>query len=113
MAFYAYVQNGIVTNIIISDPEDKKNLPGEEFYVEYFETIDHTENPRKNPAYIGSTYDEENDVFISLKPFASWTLDENFQWVAPVEKPTPDEGKDFYWDEENQQWVEVTIGGGS
>ena len=36
------------------------------------------------------------------QPYPSWTY-EGIEWVAPVAKP--DDGKDYTWDEENQQWM--------
>lgn len=59
-------------------------------------------NFRNKYAGIGDTWDETNNVFISPKPFASWSLDTNFNWKSPVSYP--EEGN-YTWDEENQQWV--------
>ena len=56
---------------------------------------------RKRYAGIGSKYNAELDMFISPQPYASWTLDAQGDWQAPVAKP---EG-DHTWDEEGQQWV--------
>jgi hypothetical protein len=61
-------------------------------------------NFRKQYAGIGYEYDEENDVFISPRPFDSWTLDQNFDWQPPV--PRPQEGL-WTWNEENQEWEEI------
>lgn len=62
---------------------------------------------RKNYAGVGYTYDEENDAFISSKPYASWILDtEIFDWVSPV--PMPTDGKLYIWNEETVSWEEVT-----
>jgi hypothetical protein len=60
---------------------------------------------RKNFAGIGYLYDEQLDAFIPPKPFASWTLNSNFLWQAPVAMPT--DGKIYSWDEVTQAWVEV------
>jgi len=60
-------------------------------------------NIRKQFAGIGYTYDSDSDVFIAPQPFASWSLDNNFDWQAPIEKP---EGH-WYWDEEIGNWVEA------
>lgn len=58
---------------------------------------------RKQYAGIGFSYDEEADVFVAPKPYASWTLDENHDWQPPTAKP---EG--FYtWDEDSLSWVAV------
>lgn len=62
---------------------------------------------RKNYAGIGYTYDETRDAFIPPRPYLSWTLNETTcLWDAPV--PLPDDGKRYYWDELNRQWVEVS-----
>ncbi len=58
---------------------------------------------RKNYAGLGYRYDEDLDAFIPPKPFTSWTLDEDTcQWEAPT--PMPDDGKEYMWDEEIQDW---------
>jgi hypothetical protein len=58
---------------------------------------------RKNYAGIGYTYDEDRDAFIPKKPYPSWILNETTcQWEAPVVKP--DDGNEYNWNEENQQW---------
>jgi hypothetical protein len=49
-------------------------------------------------------YDESNDVFIHIKPYPSWIINENFDWQAPV--PCPSGDKLYYWSEETQTWVE-------
>jgi len=59
---------------------------------------------RKQYAGIGFTYDAVNDVFISRQRFPSWTLDDNFDWQAPIAKP--DDGKQYDWDEAAQVWNE-------
>ena len=61
---------------------------------------------RKNYCGIGYDYDEERDAFIPPQSYPSWVLDEDTcVWKAPVAKPN--DGKKYYWDEENTQWVEV------
>ena len=68
---------------------------------------------RANPAIITGTYDASKDKFYWPKPYASWTLDSNDQWVPPVTRPT-DKSKHWCWDEAAYQadntkgWVEVT-----
>jgi hypothetical protein len=44
-------------------------------------------NFRKQLATPGSVYNEEKDIFIYPQPFQSWTLNENNDWVAPVQQP--------------------------
>ena len=64
---------------------------------------------RHNFAGEGYTWDEANDAFYAPKPFASWSLDDNFKWQPPVAYPSDD--KVYSWDEENQEWkvVELTV----
>ena len=58
---------------------------------------------RKNYAGIGYTYDEARDAFISPKPYASWTLNEDSCfWKPPVAYPT--DGQIYSWNETNQNW---------
>ena len=64
---------------------------------------------RKNYAGIGYTYDKVRDAFISPKPFASWTLnEETCLWDAPT--PMPTDGKPYIWDEPTLSWKEITLG---
>jgi hypothetical protein len=53
----------------------------------------------------GYTYDKINDVFISPKPYSSWTLDNNQEWQPPSVKP--DDGKYYKWNESDQSWIEL------
>ena len=65
---------------------------------------------RKNYAGKGYTYDEDRDAFIPPNPFSSWLLNEDTcYWEAPV--PVPDDittGKHYRWNEDEQQWDEMT-----
>lgn len=64
---------------------------------------------RMNYAHIGATYDEGRDAFLIPQPYPSWVLNEDTcLWNAPIEKPT-DGNNNYDWDEENQQWVEITV----
>lgn len=59
---------------------------------------------RKKFAGIGFSYDVDRDVFISPKPFPSWTFDENIlDWQSPV--PKPDDHPYYIWDEDSQSWM--------
>ena len=43
------------------------------------------------------TYDATKDKFISPQPHASWALDGNDDWQAPITKPS--DGKIYVWNE--------------
>jgi len=53
----------------------------------------------------GKYWDGEYWIDVGYKPYPSWTLDKDLQWIAPI--PIPDDGKEYFWDEENQQWIEL------
>lgn len=66
-------------------------------------------NIRKNFAGVGYKYDEQLDAFIPPKPesFPSWILNqETCRWEPPI--PKPDEENQYWWDEENLTWKELT-----
>ena len=76
-----------------------------------YKQTSYNRNIRKNYAGVGYTYEAVKDKFIKSKPFASWSLDENDDWKAPI--TYPDDDKDYYWNEDNYQadnntgWVEI------
>ena len=108
MSHWAEINDqNIVIRVLVGDnnaPDEGKefveSLGGTWIKTSYNGTI------RKNFAGIGFTYDEANDWFQAPQPFASWTLNADAQWVAPVEKPT--DGKLYAWDEEEGQWNELS-----
>jgi hypothetical protein len=67
-------------------------------------------NFRKMYAGRGYTYDFDKNIFLHPQPYASWSLDDNNDWKAPVANPT-NEGPDaenpynVSWDEDNQRWI--------
>ena len=62
-------------------------------------------NFRKSYAGIGMVYDPIKNKFLSQQPHASWSLDANDDWQAPVTYPTDTTGKMISWDEANQKWT--------
>lgn len=128
MSHYAKVENGIVTRVIVAEPEYFDNYvddsPGEWIKTSYNMRggVYHIDNKpaedqsvidgdearkRKNYAGKGFTYDETKDAFIPPKPFSSWTLNETTcLWDAPVDYP--DDGKRYIWNEEKTSWEEAT-----
>ena len=65
-------------------------------------------NFRKQYAGKGCNYDPSKNKFIYPQPYASWSLDSDDDWQAPVNKP--DDGKMYNWNETDTQWEEVTNG---
>lgn len=90
MSHFAKVVSGIVTQVIVAEPEFFNTFvdssPGDWIQTSY-NTYggQHPEGRplRKNYAGIGFTYDKERDAFIPPKPEGDWTLDEETcLWVA-------------------------------
>ena len=124
MAHYALInQSNIVVQVISGVDEDviQTDLDGtvvggsseawEKFYESlpwfknlYCKRTSYNNNIRKQYAGIGFKYDADADVFISPQPYASWLLDENFDWQPPSPKP---EGIGWRWNEESLEWVDA------
>ena len=72
-------------------------------------------NQRKQYAGLGYTYDATKDKFILPKPFDSWSLDSNDDWIAPVTYPNVNkissDSVSIIWDEDNQKWLGKTFTG--
>jgi hypothetical protein len=67
-------------------------------------------NFRKQYAGIGYTFDSTKNKFIAPQPFASWSLDSNDDWQAPVAYPTVTTYGDnveyrISWNESNLRWI--------
>jgi len=118
MAHFAKVQDGIVTQVIVAEPEffntfvdtspgewiqTSYNTRGGVHYAPNSNDPDGGEALRKNYAGIGFTYDRGRDAFIPPQPFASWILnDSTCLWEAPVSYPT--DGQDYIWNEDTTSW---------
>lgn len=120
MGHFAKVQDGIVAQVIVAEPEFFDTFvdssPGEWVQTSYNTyggvhynpetgepSEDQTKALRKNYAGIGFTYDKELDAFIPPKLYASWTLDkETCLWNPPI--PYPEDGKRYMWNEDTKTW---------
>ena len=129
MAHFAKVKDGVVTQVIVAEPEFFDTFvdsePGEWIKTSYNvrggvyhdpetnEPVadqsvinDDEGRMRKNYAGIGFTYDRDKDAFIPPQPFASWALNEtSCLWEAPV--AYPEDGQMYRWDEDTTNWVVV------
>jgi hypothetical protein len=112
MSHYAKVVSGVVTQVIVAEPEFFETFvdtsPGTWLQTSY--NTYGNQHPNGNPlrgnyAGIGFIYDHENDVFYAPKPFASWSLNQStWLWEAPT--PMPTDGKPYRWNEETTSWIE-------
>ena len=115
MAHFAKVNNGIVVQVIVAEPEFFDTFVDSSAGT-WLQTSYNTHGGvhalggtplRKNYAGMGYTYDTTLDAFIAPKPYPSWTLNEDTcLWEAPVTHP--DDGLMYTWDEETLTWIEVT-----
>ena len=117
MAHYAFLNNNIVTEVIVGKDEGEDNTDLEVHYGNFRNQVCkrtsyntqggiHSSGGipyRKNYAGIGYTYDEQRDAFIPQKPYASFILNEDTcLWEPPV--PYPTDGEQYTWNEEDLQW---------
>jgi hypothetical protein len=115
MAHFAKVNNNIVEQVIVAEPEFFDTFvdssPGQWIQTSYntrggVHTLGGTPL-RKNYAGIGYTYNQTLDAFIPPKPYASWSLNEDTcLWESPT--PYPNDNKFYEWNESTTSWVEIT-----
>ena len=105
MSHFAKVENGIVTEVIVSEKDFiNSGAVGDSFL---WVQTSYNNNFRKNYAGVGYTYDSDLDAFYAPQPYPSWILNEDTcQWEAPIAHP--DDGNMYQWNEETQSWDEVT-----
>ena len=115
MAHFAKVKNriidgknyGVVQEVIVVEPlvinSGTLGEPREWVQTSY------NGNFRNKFAGQGDLYDYSLDMFISPKPYASWSLElyeedekPKAQWKAPVDMP--DDGQSYTWDENTKTW---------
>ena len=123
MAHYAFMNSDnvvvkVITGVDETETQDDNGTPvggsgeaWEAFYVAQpwhegltCKRTSYNSNIRKQYAGIGYSYDAAADVFVAPQPYASWTLDSNHDWQAPVARPA--EGM-WSWNEADQAWDEV------
>ena len=121
MAHFAQLDgNNVVTRVVVvgNDIEtaagplgaNDMHVDGETWCVNFFKggtwkQTSYNHNFRKQYAGKGFTFDAAKDKFISPQPYASWALDGNDDWQAPVPNPTDTTDKIISWDEDNQRWT--------
>lgn len=92
MAHYAFITDGIVTEVItgIDETQTIDGLDPETWYANFRGQVckrtSYHGNIRKNYAGIGFTYDESRDAFIAPEPDNQIGFDEETcQWIVPDE----------------------------
>ena len=122
MAHYALLKNSIVVKVITGVDENvsqideygKKVGGSSEAWEAFYSSQEwHRGLICKRTSYSGSIrgrfaginyrYLEDADVFISPKPFESWSLNSSYEWEAP--KPRPNDVDRYYWEEVSKEWI--------
>ena len=122
MAHFAELDNNnVVLRVVVVGndcvPSDE-HVDGETWCINFFKggtwkQTSYNSNFRKQYAGMGYTYDAAKNKFISPQPYASWALDANDDWQAPVTYPTtttygsndPLDRYSISWDEAGQKWT--------
>lgn len=129
MAHYAYLDQNNTVIEVITGKDETDTLPDEfSSWEEYYLTQRSNASDCKRTSYnthknqhlaggtpfrgnyagVGMTYDSDNDVFITQKPFSNWTLNETtWSWEAPI--AYPDDGEHYIWNESSQSWDLVNL----
>ena len=99
-----------VIRVLVGDNNDPAGDEGYQWLIDnlggrWIQTSNNN-NIRKQYCGVGFYYDAVNDVFIAPQPFASWSLDENFDWQPPTPRP---EGMGWRWDEDSLSWLEQSL----
>ena len=109
MSHWAEIDNdNKVVRVLVGDNNDPAGDEGYQWLIDnlggtWIKTS-YNHRIRKQYAGIGYSYDPIADVFIAPQPYLSWSLDNNFDWQPPVEKPS--EG-DWSWNENSLSWIEI------
>ena len=114
MAHFAELDNNnVVLRVVVVGndcvPSDE-HIDGETWCINFFKggtwkQTSYNNNFRKQYAGMGFTYDAAKNKFLSPQPHASWSLDANDDWQAPVTYPTDTTDKIISWDEAGQKWT--------
>ena len=121
MAHFAELDgNNVVTRVVVVGNDistaagplgnNDMHVDGETWCINFFKggtwkQTSYNHNFRKQYAGKGYSYDFAKDKFICPQPYASWSLDGNDDWQAPVTYPTDTTGKHIIWDEAGQKWT--------
>jgi len=107
MAHYAFITDGIVTEVItgIDETELIEGLDPETWYGNFRGQVckrtSYNSKIRGTYAGRGFAYNEAEDIFVTPQPYPSWIREGSF-WNAPVEYPS--DGKRYSWNESTLSW---------
>ena len=87
-------ENNILNTILCESKELAEQITG-------YSCVEFTSDDK---AEVGGSYIASTNTFIKRKPFPSWVLDENSNWIPPT--PMPVNQYIYSWNERNQVWVQ-------
>ncbi len=104
MSHFAEIDNNnIVQRVIVAEQNFiNSGTVGDSF--RWVQTS-YNNNFRKQFAGAGYTYNKTDDVFVTPKPYSSWTLDANHDWQPPT--ANPNDGKLYDWNESTKAWDQI------
>ena len=112
MAHFAYVENGIVTQVLVIDQDVvDAGMHGDpaKFVKCSYNTAGGVHKDGGTPVrknYPGKGFLYDGIGFYAPQPYPSWTKDAStYLWDAPT--PMPTDGLRYQWDEPTLAWVEV------
>ena len=97
MSLYAKLENEVVTNIIVCSDTDITTQSGVHIKI----------TDERGNAKINGSYNASKDKFIDPKPYESWTLNEDDEWVSPTGQG---ETAGQVWNEDEQEWIVLEVG---
>jgi len=119
MAHFAELdENNKVLRVVVVDNKDTANAEGVEveavgvahlqsFLSGNWKQCSYNSNFRGNYCGKGDTYFVDQDLFMSPKPYNSWSMSTaDATWQAPSAMPT--DGGMYNWDEDNQTWINLS-----
>ena len=88
------------------------HVDGETWCINFFKggiwkQTSYNHNFRKMYAGIGMIYDPVKDKFLTQQPYASWSLDSNDDWQAPITFPTVTNDGKAGTEEDPNEWVYI------
>ena len=108
----------VVHRVVVVDNKhvpSNEHVDGETWCINFFGPLttwkqtSYNNNFRKQYAGSGDIYDYAKNKFLNRQPYASWSLDDNDDWQAPVISPLKHDSNYpatyiINWDEAEQKW---------
>jgi hypothetical protein len=105
MSQYAKINSdNIIENVIVCEDSQISLQNGK-----FVKVTEETKNPQ-----IGGEYREDVNVFVRIKPYESWVLNDEYSWESPVEIPNDAQVTplgsviNYQWNEEDQVWIKLS-----